>query len=148
MSVHQTDLGKSCRPGEEALEGETDVIQREVVIEDYLAHASFQRSLWMIGPIQRKILKFQKIISLSLTSLLKRSKTIFFRIFKITKSEVKQGYLCGGDVLRLFHGRMSDDCLCNPDVTDENIDPLRKMIFYEGGPGKILKPLKFCVHLF
>ena len=53
---------------------------------------------------------------------------------KTLKSEVKQGYLCGGDVLRLFHGRMSDDCLCNPDVTDENIDPLRKMIFYEGGP--------------
>jgi len=41
--------------------------------------------------------------------------------------------LCGGDVLRLFHGRMSDDCLCNPDVTDVSIDPLRKNIYYEGG---------------
>ena len=28
---------------------------------------------------------------------------------------------------------MSDDCLCNPDVTDVNIDPLRRKIFYEGG---------------
>ena len=37
------------------------------------------------------------------------------------QSEIKQGYLCGGDVLRLFHGRMSDDCLANPDVTDVNI---------------------------
>ena len=57
---------------------------KEVELEDYLAHASFQRSLWTVGPIQ---------------------------------AEAKQGYLCGGDVLRLFHGRMSDDCLCNPGKT-------------------------------
>ena len=74
---------------------------REIMLEEYLAHASFQRSLWTIGPIQ---------------------------------SEMKQGNLCGGDVLRLFHGRMSDDCLCNPDVADTAIDPDRKTIFYEGGP--------------
>ena len=91
---------KTDDAGQIDLLGEKEVVTREVEIENYLAHASFQRSLWMIGPIQ---------------------------------SEVKQGYLCGGDVLRLFHGRMSDDCLCNPDVTDVNIDPMRKTIFYEGG---------------
>ena len=37
-------------------------------------------------------------------------------------------------MLRLFHGRMSDDCLCIPDVTDIGLDPDRKTIFYEGGP--------------
>ena len=80
--------------------GEVEKMNREVKLENYLAHASFQRSLWMIGPIQ---------------------------------SEVKQGFVCGGDVLRLFHGRNSDDCLCNLDVMDVNIDPIRTAIYYEGG---------------
>ena len=83
------------------LDEQGNPMTREIMLEEYLAHASFQRSLWTIGPIQ---------------------------------SEMKQGNLCGGDVLRLFHGRMSDDCLCNPDVADTAIDPDRKTIFYEGGP--------------
>jgi len=37
------------------LEPETEVVKREVELENYLAHASFQRSLWMIGPIQSEV---------------------------------------------------------------------------------------------
>ena len=62
MSVHQTDAGKIVRGNEEVLE-ETEVVQREVVIEDYLAHASFQRRLWMIGPIQRRVSKITLTIT-------------------------------------------------------------------------------------
>ena len=36
-------------------------------------------------------------------------------------------------MVRLFHGRMSDDCLCNPDVSDIDIDQERRTIWYEGG---------------
>ena len=74
--------------------------------------ASFQHTLWMVGPIS---------------------------------TERQHGFLCGGDVLRLFHGRTSDDCLTIPtigniDQSDPNQNaqtavyhPERRKVQYEGG---------------
>ncbi|KAK2499180.1 hypothetical protein MC885_010414 [Smutsia gigantea] len=44
-------------------------------------------------------------------------------------SSIKEGYLLGGHVVRLFHGH--DECLTIPS-TDQN-DPQHRRIFYEGG---------------
>ncbi|XP_028285731.1 ryanodine receptor 2 [Parambassis ranga] len=45
-------------------------------------------------------------------------------------SEVAQGFLIGGDVLRLLHGHM-DECLTVP--SGEHGDELRRTVHYEGG---------------
>ncbi|NXQ35610.1 RYR2 protein, partial [Alaudala cheleensis] len=45
-------------------------------------------------------------------------------------SEVAQGYLIGGDVLRLLHGHM-DECLTVP--SGEHGEELRRTVHYEGG---------------
>ncbi|XP_047465590.1 ryanodine receptor 2 isoform X3 [Mugil cephalus] len=46
-------------------------------------------------------------------------------------SEVAQGFLIGGDVLRLLHGHM-DECLTVP--SGEHGDDQRRTVHYEGGP--------------
>lgn len=59
-------------------------------------------------------------------------------------TERKPGYLCGGDVIRLFHGHTSDDCITIPSIgkmsevskqstTNAVIPKERQRVQYEGG---------------